>query len=142
MIFPTIRSLKMQKRNLVKTKIAADYIDYSEATLERDRWRGGDIPYIKVGPRAIRYDLDQLDAYLESKTVRKGVSIMDKKEKTPNPPGKEELGESDTLLNYFSKVLYDKNVGVATLNAIVNGPYPSFWVTLAKERLVDMGVRI
>ena len=61
------------RKNLVKQKEAADYLDLSEATLERDRWRGGDIPYIKVGPRAIRYDLNQLDAYLESKTVRKEV---------------------------------------------------------------------
>lgn len=62
----------MSKR-LVKQKEAAECLDLSEATLERDRWRGGDIPYIKVGPRAIRYDLNQLDAYLESKTVRKEV---------------------------------------------------------------------
>ena len=62
----------MNKR-LVGQKEAADYLDLSEATLERDRWRGGDIPYIKVGPRAIRYDLSQLDAYLESKTVRNEV---------------------------------------------------------------------
>ena len=62
----------MNKR-LVGQKEAADYLDLSEATLERDRWRGGDIPYIRVGPRAIRYDLNQLDAYLESKTVRKEV---------------------------------------------------------------------
>jgi excisionase family DNA binding protein len=58
---------------LIKQSEAASYLGLSEATLERDRWRGGDIPYIKVGPRAIRYDLNQLDAYLESKTVRKGV---------------------------------------------------------------------
>jgi hypothetical protein len=44
---------------------------------------------------------------------------MIKKEKTPNPPGKEGLGESGTPLNSFSKLLYDKNVGVATLKAIV-----------------------
>jgi len=62
----------MNKR-LVKQKEAAECLDLSEATLERDRWRGGDIPYIKVGPRAIRYDLNQLDAYLERKTVRKEV---------------------------------------------------------------------
>ena len=62
-----------RKKNLVKQGIAAPYVGLSEATLERDRWRGGDIPYIRVGPRAIRYDLDQLDAYLESKTVRKEV---------------------------------------------------------------------
>ena len=62
----------MNKR-LIKQKEAAECLGLSEATLERDRWRGGDIPYIKVGPRAIRYDLNQLDAYLESKTVRKEV---------------------------------------------------------------------
>ena len=70
------RSLKMQsdlKKNLVKQDGAATYLSLSEATLERDRWRGGEIPYIKVGPRAIRYDLNQLNAYLESKTVRKEV---------------------------------------------------------------------
>ena len=61
------------KKNLVKQDSAATFLGLSEATLERDRWRGGDIPYIKVGPRAIRYDLNQLDAYLESKTVRKEV---------------------------------------------------------------------
>ena len=70
------RSLKMQsdlKKNLVKQDGSAPYLGLSEATLERDRWRGGEIPYIRVGPRAIRYDLNQLDAYLESKTVRKEV---------------------------------------------------------------------
>ena len=61
------------KKNLVKQDGAATYLGLSEATLERDRWRGGDIPYIKVGPRAIRYDLNQLDDYLETKTVRKEV---------------------------------------------------------------------
>ena len=59
------------KKNLVKQDSAATYLGLSEATLERDRWRGGDIPYIKVGPRAIRYDLNQLYDYVESKTVRK-----------------------------------------------------------------------
>ena len=62
----------MSKR-IGKQKEAANYLDISEATLERDRWRGGDIPYIKVGPRAIRYDFDLLDEYIESRTVRKEV---------------------------------------------------------------------
>ena len=62
-----------RKKNLVMQGIAAPYVGLSEATLERDRWRGGDIPYIRVGLRAIRYDLDQLDAYLESRTVRKAL---------------------------------------------------------------------
>jgi excisionase family DNA binding protein len=65
------------KKNLVKQKEAAERLGLSEATLERDRWRGGEIPYIRVGPRAIRYDLNQLDDYLESKTVRKEVVSHD-----------------------------------------------------------------
>ena len=59
--------------SLIGQKEAADYLKLSEATLERDRWRGGDIPFVRVGPRSIRYDLDQLNTYLESKTVRKGA---------------------------------------------------------------------
>ena len=55
---------------LIKQNEAASYLGLSEATLERDRWRGGDIPYIKVGPRAIRYDLEQLNKYIEHNTVR------------------------------------------------------------------------
>ena len=58
---------------LIKQSEAAEYLGLSEATLERDRWRGGEIPYIRVGPRSIRYDLSQLDEYLERKTVRNEV---------------------------------------------------------------------
>ena len=55
---------------LIKQSEAASYLGLSEATLERDRWRGGDIPYIKVGPRAIRYDLEQLNEYIDRNTVK------------------------------------------------------------------------
>ena len=55
---------------LIKQSEAASYLGLSEATLERDRWRGGDIPYIKIGPRAIRYALEQLNKYIEHNTVR------------------------------------------------------------------------
>ena len=59
----------MSKR-LVGQKEAAEYLGLSEATLERDRWRGGNIPYIRVGPRAIRYDLEQLNEYINRNTVK------------------------------------------------------------------------
>ena len=59
----------MDKR-LVGQKEAAEYLGLSEATLERDRWRGGNIPYIRVGPRAIRYDLEQLNEYINRNTVK------------------------------------------------------------------------
>ena len=60
-------------KSLIGQKEAADYLKLSEATLERDRWRGGDIPFVRVGPRSIRYDLDELNTYIERKTVRKGA---------------------------------------------------------------------
>ena len=62
--------VNMNKR-IVRQKKAAEYLNLSEATMERDRWRGGDIPYIRIGPRAIRYDLEQLDEYIDRNTVQK-----------------------------------------------------------------------
>ena len=62
-------------KKLIGQKEAANYLNLSEATLERDRWRGGDIPYIRVGPRAIRYDLEQLDEYIDRNTVKNSSEI-------------------------------------------------------------------
>ena len=59
------------KRDLINTLEAADYLNVSSAFLERDRWRKGDIPYIRIGPRAIRYDLEQLNEYIDRNTVQK-----------------------------------------------------------------------
>ena len=55
--------------NLLNTPAAATYLGVSKAFLERDRWAGPTIPFIKVGPRAVRYRLDDLDEYLNSKKV-------------------------------------------------------------------------
>ena len=65
------------KHRLVKQDKAANYLGLSEATMERDRWRGGDIPFVRIGPRAIRYDLKQLDDYIDRNTV-KNVSEISK----------------------------------------------------------------
>ena len=62
-------------KKLVGQKEAANYLNLSEATLEHDRWRGGDIPYIRVGPRAIRYDLEKLDEYIDHNTVKNSSEI-------------------------------------------------------------------
>ena len=64
----------MNKR-LIKQKEAAECLGLSEATLERDRWRGGDIPFVRVGPRAIRYDPEQLDEYIKNRTINNGVAV-------------------------------------------------------------------
>lgn len=51
-------------RRIVRTPEAAEYMDVSSALLERDRWRKGTIPFLKIGYGAVRYDLDTLDRYM------------------------------------------------------------------------------
>ena len=54
--------------NLLNTKQAAEYLGLSMAFLERDRWAGARIPFIKVGTRAVRYRLSDLEHYLTAQT--------------------------------------------------------------------------
>ncbi len=55
--------------SLVTTKQAAEYLCVSEQFLERDRWKGVTIPFVRVGARAVRYRVKDLDDYLDGKTV-------------------------------------------------------------------------
>lgn len=52
---------------LITTKEAAKILGVSKAFLERDRWAGARIPFIRLGSRAVRYRLQDLEAYLESR---------------------------------------------------------------------------
>ena len=61
-------------QNLLTTAEAATYISMSKAFLERDRWAGARIPFIKIGSRAVRYRKSDLDEYID-KQVR--VSTCD-----------------------------------------------------------------
>lgn len=51
---------------LLTTKEAARFLGVSAAFLERDRWAGARIPFIKVGARAIRYRQADLETYLDA----------------------------------------------------------------------------
>ena len=53
---------------LLTTKQAAQILGVSVAFLERDRWAGARVPFIKIGSRAVRYRLSDLYAYIESCT--------------------------------------------------------------------------
>jgi len=53
--------------NLLTTKQAAPILGVSKAFLERDRWAGAKVPYIKVGSRAVRYRMSDLMNYIESR---------------------------------------------------------------------------
>lgn len=53
--------------NLLTTKDAARYLGLSKAFLERDRWAGARIPFIRVGSRTVRYRPSDLETYLDSR---------------------------------------------------------------------------
>lgn len=55
------------QNNLLTTKEAAPLLGVSEAFLERDRWAGAKVPFIRVGNRAVRYRLSDLNAYIEAR---------------------------------------------------------------------------
>jgi len=52
---------------ILNTKEAAKVLGVSMAFLERDRWAGARVPYIKVGSRAVRYRMSDLQQYLDSR---------------------------------------------------------------------------
>ena len=51
---------------LLTTKQAAQILGVSIAFLERDRWAGARVPFVKIGSRAVRYRHSDLHAYIES----------------------------------------------------------------------------
>ena len=51
---------------LLSTPQAAKFLNVSIAFLERDRWAGARVPFIKIGSRAVRYRLDDLEAYINN----------------------------------------------------------------------------
>lgn len=58
---------------LLSTTQAAEFLGVSKAFLERDRWAGARIPFIKIGSRAVRYRQTDLDEYIEQQ-VRMSTS--------------------------------------------------------------------
>jgi hypothetical protein len=58
-----------QPKRLVRTREAARFLDLAEGTLIVDRCtRRIGIPYLKIGG-CVRYDLDRLEKFLESRMV-------------------------------------------------------------------------
>jgi hypothetical protein len=61
------RRQEMQlQTQLLSTPQAAKLLNVSIAFLERDRWAGARIPFVKVGSRAVRYRLDDLQNYINN----------------------------------------------------------------------------
>ncbi len=55
---------------LLNTAEAAQLLGVSKAFLERDRWAGARIPFVRVGTRAVRYRRTDLDDYIACKMRR------------------------------------------------------------------------
>ena len=51
--------------HLLTTKQAANFLSVSAAFLERDRWAGARIPFVKLGTRSIRYREEDLERYVQ-----------------------------------------------------------------------------
>lgn len=51
--------------HLLTTKQAENFLSVSAAFLERDRWAGARIPFIKLGTRSIRYREEDLERYIQ-----------------------------------------------------------------------------
>lgn len=62
-------------QHLLTTREAASILGVSKAFLERDRWAGARIPFIKLGSRAVRYRLEDLETYVQAQ-VRRSTSDM------------------------------------------------------------------
>jgi hypothetical protein len=73
---------------LVSTKDAARILCVSEAFLERDRWAGARIPFVKIG-RAVRYCQSDLDAYVAVRRRRSTSQVEDERYPRPAAPGDE-----------------------------------------------------
>ena len=55
---------------LLTTAEAAEYLSVSKAFLERDRWAGARIPFVRVGSRSVRYRRGDLEAYVKNRMRR------------------------------------------------------------------------
>ena len=49
---------------LLTTQEAAHFLGVSKSYLEKDRWAGGQIPFVRVGQRAVRYRWEDLEVYI------------------------------------------------------------------------------
>ncbi len=58
------------ENRLLNTTEAARLLGVSKAFLERDRWAGARIPFIRVGTRAVRYRESDLTAFVEARLRR------------------------------------------------------------------------
>lgn len=70
---PPQRGSTLPTSALLTTREAAALLGMSESFLERDRYKGARIPFIRVGGRAVRYDPRVLAGYVREHTHHTAV---------------------------------------------------------------------
>lgn len=54
---------------LLTMRQAAEFLGVSMAFLERDRWAGAQVPFVRVGSRTVRYLKSDLEEYVRKRRV-------------------------------------------------------------------------
>jgi hypothetical protein len=67
---------------LLTTKQAAEYLCVSMAFLERDRWAGEKVPFVRVGSRAVRYLRTDLEDFAASRRVLSEKNVQGNQDPT------------------------------------------------------------
>lgn len=58
----------MSSNKLLNTTEAAEFLGVSKAFLERDRWAGPTIPFVRIGSRTVRYKVSDLESYIAARS--------------------------------------------------------------------------
>lgn len=59
----------MSSNKLLNTTQAAEFLGVSKAFLERDRWAGPTIPFVRIGSRTVRYKGSDLESYIAARST-------------------------------------------------------------------------
>jgi predicted DNA-binding transcriptional regulator AlpA len=60
-------NINLQPINLLNTEQAARFLGVSCSFLERDRWAGAKVPFVRLGSRSIRYRQEDLNIFVASR---------------------------------------------------------------------------
>jgi predicted DNA-binding transcriptional regulator AlpA len=64
-------------RKFIRTPAAAEFLGLSESTLEKMRGRGDGPAFVKLGPKAVSYAIEELERYARSRTRRSTADTGD-----------------------------------------------------------------
>ena len=82
---------------LLTTKRAAEYLSVSAAFLERDRWAGAQLPFVKIGSRTVRYLKEDLEEYVKSRRVTVSAPTQMQKNERSQAPSRQSSSSIKSL---------------------------------------------